>query len=518
MVHHGLAVADVEHAGLEAHEAAGGDLELHVSAVVVGLHVGHDATHEAELLDDLASVLGRSLDHGLLIGLEELAVLVLVIDDAGTADLELVALAAHALHENSQVQDAATGDLDARVILELVNGHRDVGLFLGHQALLELAGAHDVVLVLATHERRGGSLENDRQRGGINMEGLKVLGVLGIGEHVADVGAVGTHDCGDVASLSLGALFATKVVKGEERLDRGRGSGAVVLDDSDLVALVHRAGVDAAHADAAKEVVVVDVDDLHGKRGVDVNFGSGQAVDDHVEQRIHVHVAVFGIKTGIAVDTRGEDDVLHGEGELLVGGAQVAHQVEHVVDGSLGTGAGTVDLVDDDHDGKAGRDSVGEHETRLGHGALEGVNEQQGAVGHMQNALDLATEVSVARSVDHVDLDALVLNGDVLGKDGDAALALLVVRVEDALLHLLVGTEGVRRTQELVAQGSLTMVDVGDDCNVSQVLLTHMFFNLSDVTCVHAIRIASSMRVTPPHRQVQHLSTQSFAHRRGCHR
>ena len=210
--------------------------------------------------------------------------------------------------------------------------------------------------------------------------------------------------------------------------------------------------------------------------------------------------------------------MLHGEGELLVGGAQVAHQVEHVVDGSLGTGAGTVDLVDDDHDGKAGRDSVGEHEARLGHGALESVNEQQGTVGHMHDALDLAAEVSVARGVDYVDLDALVLNGDVLGKDGDAALALLVVRVEDALLHLLVGTEGVRRTQELVAQGSLTMVDVGDDCNVSQVLLTHMFFNLSDVTCVHAIRIASSMRVTPPHRQVQHLSTQSFAHRRGCHR
>lgn len=40
----------------------------------------------------------------------------------------------------------------------------------------------------------------------------------------------------------------------------------------------------------------------------------------------------------------------------------------------------------------------------------------------MQNALDLATEVSVARSINHVDLDALVLNGDVLGKDGDAAL------------------------------------------------------------------------------------------------
>ena len=114
------------------------------------------------------------------------------------------------------------------------------------------------------------------------------------------------------------------------------------------------------------------------------------------------------------------------------------------------------------------------------HGALEGVDEQQGAVGHMKDALDLAAEVGVAGGVDDVDLDALVLDGDVLGKDGDAALALLVVGVENAILHLLVGTEGIRRTQELVAQRGLAVVDMGDDCYVSQVLLAHMAFNLSD--------------------------------------
>ena len=49
----------------------------------------------------------------------------------------------------------------------------------------------------------------------------------------------------------------------------------------------------------------------------------------------------------------------------------------------------------------------------------------------MQDALDLAAEVGVARRVDDVDLGAADLEGDVLGQDGDAALAFQIVGIED---------------------------------------------------------------------------------------
>ena len=49
------------------------------------------------------------------------------------------------------------------------------------------------------------------------------------------------------------------------------------------------------------------------------------------------------------------------------------------------------------------------------------------------DALDFAAEVGVARRIDEVDLHAFVMDGDVLGEDRDAALALEVVRVEDAV-------------------------------------------------------------------------------------
>ena len=170
-----------------------------------------------------------------------------------------------------------------------------------------------------------------------------------------------------------------------------------------------------------------------------------------------------------AVDRGGVDNVLHGKLKLVVRGAEVGHEVEGVVHHGLGARTVTVDLVDHDHHGKAGVDGVAQDEARLGHGALGGVDEQQGAVRHAQDALDLAAEVGVAGGVDDVDLHALVLDGDVLGQDGDASLALLVVGVEHALLDLLVLAERVRGPQHLVDQRGLAVVDVRDDGDVPDV-------------------------------------------------
>ena len=85
---------------------------------------------------------------------------------------------------------------------------------------------------------------------------------------------------------------------------------------------------------------------------------------------------------------------------------------------------------------RQGVDGVTQHESGLGHGALKSVDEQQRAVGQAQHALDLAAEVGVAGRIDDVDLHAVVVDGDILSQNSDAALALLVVGVEHAVLDL----------------------------------------------------------------------------------
>ena len=101
---------------------------------------------------------------------------------------------------------------------------------------------------------------------------------------------------------------------------------------------------------------------------------------------------------------------------------------------------GTVDLIDDNDDLVAKLQRLLKHEARLRHGAFGCVNEQQNAVNHLENALDLAGEVGVARRVHNVDLIIFIVYGGVLGQNGDAALALKVARVHHAVGHDLIVT------------------------------------------------------------------------------
>ncbi len=68
------------------------------------------------------------------------------------------------------------------------------------------------------------------------------------------------------------------------------------------------------------------------------------------------------------------------------------------------------------------------------------------------------------------------MQGDVLGQDRDAPLALQVVGVEDALAHQLAVAELAALAQQAIDQRGLAVVDVGDDGNVADIVATHDFY------------------------------------------
>ena len=74
----------------------------------------------------------------------------------------------------------------------------------------------------------------------------------------------------------------------------------------------------------------------------------------------------------------------------------------------VGAAVEFVNLVHDDDGLLAHLQGLLEDETRLGHAAFERVHQKEDAVGHVEHALDFASEVTVAGSVYDVDLDALV--------------------------------------------------------------------------------------------------------------
>ena len=202
-------------------------------------------------------------------------------------------------------------------------------------------------------------------------------GAFRVGDDVADVGILDADDGHNIASISCSDLGLAQVLEGVHLANLRAALGSVGLHDENLLLLVQRTGGQAAHADTAFVTGVVHGADLQSHRAVDVHVGGGNLVQNGVEQRHHVHVAVIGLAASVAVHSRG---VHHREVELLVAGAQFHHEVEDLVHGTLGIGVGAVNLVHDHHNAQATLKRMGKHETGLGLRALVGVHDEQGAV------------------------------------------------------------------------------------------------------------------------------------------
>ena len=221
-----------------------------------------------------------------------------------------------------------------------------------------------------------------------------------------------------------------------------------------------------ADRQAPDVVVVVEVVALELRRRLSGRRAGRAGPENQLEQRAQVVAGLVQVARRRAGAGVGVDD---GEVELLLAGVEVDEEVVDLVQHLGDARVGAVDLVDADDRRQPGLERLLEHEAGLRQRPLGGVDQQHDAVDHRQRALDLAAEVGVAGRVDDVDLHAAVVDGGVLGQDGDAALALEIEGVHDPLHHLLVGAEDAALMQHGVDQRRLAVIDVGDDGDVANV-------------------------------------------------
>jgi hypothetical protein len=116
----------------------------------------------------------------------------------------------------------------------------------------------------------------------------------------------------------------------------------------------------------------------------------------------------------------------------------------------------------------AGGEGFLQDEARLGHRAIDGIDQEQNAVHDQHHPLDLAAEVRVAGGIDDVDLVAFVGERRVLTNDRDAALTLLVHAIHDALGDFLVVAEDPALLEHSVEEGRLSVIYMGDDGDISE--------------------------------------------------
>ena len=224
-------------------------------------------------------------------------------------------------------------------------------------------------------------------------------------------------------------------------------------------ALLHPSGQHAA------EVGVVFHDGgHHAERCVRGDGRRGHVAHDKIEQRRQVLAGAVQRGVGPALPA---GRVEHREVELRLGGSQRGEQVEDFGMHFVRAGIGAVHLVDHDDRRQAAGQRLADHELGLRQHALGCVHQDERAVHHVQDALHLAAEISVAGRIDDVDPRAAPDHRGALGQDGDAALALQDVAVHRPLGHHLMVAERAGLAEQLVDQGGFAMVNMGDDRDVA---------------------------------------------------
>ena len=428
-------------------------------------HVLHDALAAAHLLHDHAGIRLVHIDQHVLERLFARPLLALSGDHAGAADGQLEAFAPHGLDQHAQLQLAAARHLERFRFRAFGDADGDVALRLAQQPVPDLAGCD--LLAFTAAQRTVVHPEGHGQRRRVDRGGVQRSEELGRAHRVRHRRVRQPGDGDDVAGLHLVHLHPDQPAVAHQLgqtpgLDRAPvGAQHLHRHVEPRPALFHAAG-----QHPAQKVVVVQDGGHHGERRLRVEPCGRNMAQHEVEQGRQVLARAVQrlVRPALAAGR-----VEHGKVELLVVRAQGREQVEHLRVDLVRAGVLPVHLVDH-HDGlEALGQRLAEHELGLRQHALRRVHQDDGAVHHVEDALDLAAEIRVARGVHDVDAAVAPDHAGALGEDGDAALALQVVAVQRALGHELVFPERARLPQQLVHQRGLAVVDVGDDGDVADV-------------------------------------------------
>src|SRR5258706_366967 len=279
---------------LERHLARG--LEDDVLIAAGGAHVGEllglggvddDVVLAAMLAADLAFVAGFAVldeeDAAVLERVERIAV-----DGAGhVADHRSVGaaadLAAHVFDEDAQVQQAATADFEGVLAIGLFDLEGDVALEFLPEALAQIAAGN--VLAFLADEGRVVDAKHHGERRRLDLLGLEGLGIEGIADRVADIDGFEADQGDDVAGVGFFDIGAAEAFEGLKLLELALNLGAIAANDRDLLTGLHAAVIDAADADAADVVVVLDRVDLDLEALVGIAVGRGNVLEQRLEDR-----------------------------------------------------------------------------------------------------------------------------------------------------------------------------------------------------------------------------------------
>ena len=151
---------------------------------------------------------------------------------------------------------------------------------------------------------------------------------------------------------------------------------------------------------------------------------SGNSRQNRVEQ--WTEIFGFVLKCGFG-NSGTRIRVQDGKFELIFCRVEIDEKVVEFVYDLLNSRVGPVDFIDDSYGRQFRFEGFHENVAGLRQGAFTGIDEEQNAVDHRQGSFNFATKITVPRSIDDVDLHAVISNSGGLRKDGNSPLALEIV-------------------------------------------------------------------------------------------
>ena len=261
----------------------------------------------------------------------------------------------------------------------------------------------------------------------IDRQGFRIVG---IGDRLADVDVFETGQRDNFAHAGAVSLYALQTFENIKLFHSGFLDGAFVPGDHDFLIARDLAGEDSADRQPPDVLVVVDICDQQLQRVIAQRMRRRNRFDDLIEQRFEICRSIVKLLFRHAVARNG---IKNRKLNLLVGRIEIHEQLVNLVHDFFGARVVAVDLVDDRDRRQSGFQSFAQNKARLRQAAFGRVHQQHHAVDHLQNAFDFAAEIGVSRRVDDIDFVIAVTHGSVLGHDGDAAFALEIHRVHDAI-------------------------------------------------------------------------------------
>ena len=472
MVHNAVTFSIGEELVTEADQAASRNLEFHTQ---IACHFGHVlqlSLTQAQAFHNSAHEVLRYIDSQCFHRLHQLTVCIAMHNNLRFTNLQLKAFTTHSFNQNRQMQLATAGNFISIGAFGLGNTHGNVGLNLFEQTVTQMTAGNKFTFTAG--KRTVVNVENHRQGRFVNLDALQSFRIFAVSDSVADVSVLQTDQSNDITCFNLRHFYTLQALVGVQTADF-TVTVACFVHQNDVFAVVDGTANYTAYNDTAYIIIIVQGVNQHLQRCINVNIRSRNVFQNYFEQRLQriaflVHGQFGNTVTGGSQNNR--------ELQLIFICIQLNEQVQNFVNNFINTLVRAVNLVDYNNRFQVLFQCFTQYVFGLRHRAFISINQQQYAVNHGQYAFNLAAEVSMARGVQNVDFYAVVHNSGVFRQNGDTTFTFQSIGVHNTFFNALVSTENAALLQHSINQGRLAMVNVGNNCYITNIVSNHYSFSL----------------------------------------